>query len=174
MNLLDYIEYVKASESGGLEAVAACALEEATRLLPMQGSPKIVWKNYRSTAGRAYLYENTICLSKRILTDETRVRETVLHEYAHLFVFERYGHRAKPHGREWKLAMRKLGVKADVTHDYEYQRNSVTPKHAYPCEKCGELIHRVRPLRWGQMYLHVGCGGRIRHVDHRDASRLQL
>jgi SprT protein len=33
---------------------------------------------------------------------------TLVHEIAHLVVYEKYGHRAKPHGNEWKLAFRNL------------------------------------------------------------------
>lgn len=33
---------------------------------------------------------------------------TFLHELAHLYVFEKYGHKAKPHGCEWQLEYTKL------------------------------------------------------------------
>jgi len=33
---------------------------------------------------------------------------TLVHEIAHLVVFEKYGNRAKPHGKEWKLVFRNL------------------------------------------------------------------
>lgn len=33
---------------------------------------------------------------------------TTLHEFAHLQTFERYGHRIKPHGDEWKETYREL------------------------------------------------------------------
>jgi hypothetical protein len=33
---------------------------------------------------------------------------TLVHEIAHLVVFENYGNRVKPHGKEWKLAYRNL------------------------------------------------------------------
>lgn len=33
---------------------------------------------------------------------------TLLHELAHLFTYERYGHRVQPHGTEWKIAFGKI------------------------------------------------------------------
>lgn len=33
---------------------------------------------------------------------------TLVHEIAHLVVYEKYGNRAKPHGKEWKLVYRNL------------------------------------------------------------------
>ncbi len=33
---------------------------------------------------------------------------TLLHELAHLFTYERYGHRVQPHGVEWKSAFGKI------------------------------------------------------------------
>lgn len=36
---------------------------------------------------------------------------TLLHELAHLFTFERYGHRVLPHGREWKDEFGKILAK---------------------------------------------------------------
>ena len=33
---------------------------------------------------------------------------TFLHEYAHLLVFEAYGNRVSPHGKEWKMKYRRL------------------------------------------------------------------
>ena len=35
---------------------------------------------------------------------------TFIHEYAHLLVFEQYGTKALPHGKEWKAEYRKLMV----------------------------------------------------------------
>lgn len=36
---------------------------------------------------------------------------TLLHELAHLFTYERYGHRVMPHGREWKDEFSKILAK---------------------------------------------------------------
>ncbi len=144
-----------------LDEVAHDALREAMRRLKVRVEPRIEWKNYRVTAGRAYMRDNLICLSKRILDTPAKVRETVIHEYAHLYVFERYGPAARPHGREWRKVMQLFGLRPDAFHAYDCERNSMTPKFFLVCERCGESFGRVRPLKRFRAYFHVGCGGRL-------------
>lgn len=107
--------------------------------------------------------ENRICLSALLLTSDERVRETLLHEYAHLVVYHRFGRRAKPHGPEWRAVMNALGLSPERTHSYP---PLPTPKPRrtliYRCARCGEEIPRVRPLKRGRAYYHVKCGGAIR------------
>ncbi|MCH8275029.1 MAG: SprT-like domain-containing protein [Armatimonadetes bacterium] len=143
------------------DRVARRALEEARSVLPTRRPIRFEWRDYRVTAGRAYLRENLICLSRRLLATPARIRATVLHEYAHLYVFERFGASAKPHGPEWAEAMRNLGRKPEVTHAYPCRRNRVRKPLAYKCAKCGERIDRARPLSRGYTYYHIGCGGKI-------------
>jgi predicted SprT family Zn-dependent metalloprotease len=152
--LLDFMELDR-------DAAAAEALAEAIRRLPVIDPPRIIWKRYRTTAGRAYFHEGTICLSSVLLDTPERIRETVLHEYAHHAVFQSYGPRAQSHGREWRSAMRKLGLKPDVHHAYACQGNQVSKRVVVKCRKCGEEILRVRPLKRNRIYSHIGCGGRI-------------
>ncbi len=137
------------------------AVNFAQKKLPLGRNVSIEWKNYSSTAGRAYLEEGRICLSKTILVTETRIKETALHEYAHIWVFDKYGYKAKPHGAEWKRAMKKLGLPATVCHSYEVNRKSIEKHLKFYCEKCGAEILRIRPLKRNRIYSHVGCGGRI-------------
>lgn len=125
--------------------------------------PTLEWKRYPVTAGRAYPQESRICLSAPLLTTEERVRETLLHEYAHLVVYERYGAQVQPHGAEWEAIMQRLGVTPERTHRYPCLP---TPKPRrtliYRCQRCGEEIPRVRPLKRGRAYYHVKCGGSVR------------
>jgi predicted SprT family Zn-dependent metalloprotease len=157
----------RAETSTGPErnGVVAEALAFAESRLPLRERPRVRWRRYPVTAGRAYLAEGVICLSQLILTTRERIWETVLHEYAHLYVFERWGLSVRPHGKEWKEAMRRLGVEARRTHSYECLP-SQRPRRTlvYVCQSCGEEIPRVRPLKRGRLYYHVGCGGRIRFL----------
>lgn len=137
------------------------ALAAARRRVPCARVPKIVWANYPSTAGKAYFRENEIRLSRVLLDTHARVYDTVLHEYAHLVVFQQHGRKAKPHGPEWKLVMRQLGVEPRVTHDYPVERRSLSRQHAYRCSTCGFVLERVRPFKRNRIYSHVGCGGRF-------------
>lgn len=141
-----------------------CALEAlafAMKKLPIEREVKIEWKNYSATAGRAYLEEFRICLSRKILITELRIRETTLHEYAHLWVYEKYGNKARPHGAEWKRAMKRLGLPPAVCHSYDIERREVEKSLVFYCSACGATIPRTRPLKRNRIYSHVGCGGRI-------------
>lgn len=136
------------------------ALQEGMQLAQIRIEVKIEWRNYPVTAGMAY-YPNTIKLSKKILKTKKQVRETVLHEYAHLVVYDRWGDQAMPHGEEWREVMILFGLNPQVTHDYECQRRTVKKPYSCKCQRCGYEIKRAKPLMRNRIYTHVGCGGRM-------------
>jgi predicted SprT family Zn-dependent metalloprotease len=138
---------------------AAEALRIARLKLPCRREPKVTWASYPTTAGRAFFREFEIRLSRIVLKAQEQIYDTVLHEYAHLAVFEEFGIRAKPHGPEWRAAMVRLGLEPTVTHNYEVERRSINRKLAYRCEVCGFVLRRVRPLKRNRVYFHIGCGG---------------
>jgi len=138
---------------------AVDALRAALARMPVNRTPKIVWTNYPASAGKAYYRENEIRLSRVVLTTHDRVYDTVLHEYAHLLVYQQFGKSARPHGGEWKAVMRQLGLEPRVTHDYPVERRTLSRKHAYRCTDCGFVLERVRPFKRNRIYSHVGCGG---------------
>ncbi|RMG26585.1 MAG: M48 family peptidase [Armatimonadetes bacterium] len=141
------------------------AIAFAWEQFPLRRQPEIRWRRYPVTAGKAILSDGVVCLSSLLLTTRERIWETVLHEYAHLVVFERWGRRAKPHGNEWRAVMRQLGLEPRRTHSYEcFPTRKPRRRLVYACQSCGEEIHRVRPLKRGRAYYHVGCGGRIRFL----------
>lgn len=152
-----------AAPSVSQRAAAERALRHAHAVFPLPKPPTVEWKRYPVTAGRAYPMENRICLSALLLTSEERVRETLLHEYAHLVVYHRFGRKPRPHGEEWKRVMTALGVSPERTHNYAPLPTS-KPRRTliYRCARCGEEIPRVRPLKRGRAYYHVKCGGSVR------------
>lgn len=135
------------------------ALASAREAFPLQTEAVIEWRDYPTTAGRAYFEGNRIRLSRRVLETEEQVRDTVLHEYAHLVVNEMHGPSAKPHGKEWRAVMKRLGAKAKATHDYPVERRYQARRIVYRCTACGYLLLRARPLRRHLVYTHIGCGG---------------
>ncbi|MBA3725685.1 MAG: SprT-like domain-containing protein [Armatimonadetes bacterium] len=145
-----------------IDACVHSTLAEAAAIFPLKREVVVRWRNYPVTAGRAYLRESAICLSANLLTTPERARETLLHEYAHLVVFERFGRKARPHGPEWRAAMQALGLAASVTHSYNCVRRPMPKPYAVRCEACGVRLPRSRPLKGGRLYKHIGCGGRIR------------
>lgn len=54
--------------------------------------------------------------------------DTVAHEYAHIAAFEKYGHKIKPHGNEWKHMMRSIGAEPKRCHDFPIPPKKTTAK----------------------------------------------
>jgi predicted SprT family Zn-dependent metalloprotease len=143
-------------------AFAETLLDDLFARFPLGARPKIVWKNLRVTAGMAYYKQNQIGLSRLILTDEARVRDTLTHEYAHLLAVHRKGPKAACHGVSWAGAMLEMGAEPRVRHNYEVRRNRRHMEVVYLCAKCGTRIVRPKRLPRKRRYLHVNCGGEIR------------
>lgn len=145
-----------------LETAASQALDEAMAKFPLRNRPVVEWRPYRVTAGMAYYKVNKIGLSKYVLTNPTDVRETLLHEYAHLLAVERHGVKAANHGLGWRQAMIDLGLTPRVRHNMPVERNTKRQAVVYKCLKCGAEIVRARKLPKRRKYHHVNCGGAIR------------
>lgn len=115
----------------------------------------VLWNpRLRTTAGRAQYKKGWIELNP-LLQDQVgdlraeAIRDTFLHELAHLIAHERAGSRKiEPHGEEWRTACRDLGIPDEQRcHDLELRtRRRMVRKHAYACPHCGSVITRVRPL----------------------------
>ncbi|AIE85572.1 SprT-like domain-containing protein [Fimbriimonas ginsengisoli] len=145
-----------------LREAAELALEEAVNLFPLPYVPILIWKGYRVTAGMAYYRSGAIGLSTRVLQTPEAVRETLLHEYAHLLAVHRHGKKAANHGEFWRQAMRDLGQAPQVRHSYEVERNVPRQQVTYVCIKCGKPFVRARRLPKRQRYIHRNCGGDLR------------
>ncbi|MEQ1821742.1 MAG: SprT-like domain-containing protein [Fimbriimonadaceae bacterium] len=129
---------------------------------PLSRRPVLVWKKMSSSAGKAYFHTWQISLSTVLIIDEERMKDTLVHEFAHLLAFERHGRRGAGHGQAWRQAMADLGAPATVRHTYEVVRRPVERKLIYKCTVCGTEIRRVQPLKRGYVYTHRGCGGSLR------------
>ena len=80
---------------------------------------------------------------------EAELRNTFLHELAHLVAFARAGRRRiAPHGPEWREACHDLGIPdEDRCHALDFQPRRLERKYLYTCPHCGTVIRRVRRLR---------------------------
>lgn len=111
----------------------------------------VTWNaRMRSTAGRAYWPEARVELNPQLLSislDE--VRQTLLHELAHLLAYHRSGRRRiAPHGAEWQLACSDLGIPGEkVTHRLPLPRRQQQKKWRYSCQHCAVAFERVRPMK---------------------------
>lgn len=148
-----------------LEAFADSLLSELIRQFPLPSRPVLVWKGLRVSAGIAYYRDNRIALSKVLLTDEERVRSTLVHEYAHLLAYHRHGRKAANHGPHWQRAMLDLGEEPKRTHSYEVERNAPRQRVSYRCLKCGKEFVRSRRLPRRRIYVHSNCGGSLRLIS---------
>ena len=129
---------------------------------PLGYSPKLEWRNLRTSAGMASDQEGMILLSIPILDSMDKLEDTVRHEFAHLLAVARHGKRARGHGPEWRKAMFDLGRTPDVHHQYDCQRNRSHQVVRYQCQRCGEIIEKKRRFPRGRQYQHIHCGGLIR------------
>jgi SprT protein len=150
----------------GLHSFALQELSLLTQIHPVQQTVSLEWRPYRATAGRAHLKESLITLSVNLCVDEERVKSVLRHEYAHLMVYDRYGAFVRPHGREWKEAMRELGEPPLVRHSFEVARNRTRTMALYRCERCKTELALRKRLRRGVRYFHVGCGGKLKFIRH--------
>ncbi len=145
-----------------LNDAADQALAFAVERFPLGYVPRVIWKGYRVTAGIAYYRTRTIGLSTKVLQTPESVRETLLHEYAHLLAVHRHGTNAANHGEPWRQAMRDLGLEPIVRHSYDVERNEKRQLVTYVCLRCGKPIHRNRRLPKRRRYVHANCGGDLR------------
>lgn len=140
-------------------------LGELFLAFPLSHRPRIVWKNTRVTAGTAYYRTWVIGLSRIVLDDAQKMRDTLIHEYAHLLAVDRHGLKAACHGEAWKQAMRDLGQTPKVRHTYPVQRNQPRQAVEYRCQKCGKTFTRGRRLSSRRRYVHANCGGGLKLVQ---------
>jgi predicted SprT family Zn-dependent metalloprotease len=147
-----------------IERLAEDILEELCHRFPMGYRPRLVWRPYRVTAGMAYYRARTIGLSHIVIRDETALRDTLVHEYAHLLAVHHGGNRGKGHGHHWRQAMHQMGAEPKVRHTYAVERNKPRQRVDYQCVRCGAVIARKRRLPRKGRYIHAVCGGDLRLI----------
>ena len=96
------------------------------------------------------------------------VDEVLTHEVAHWFVHLEHGRNVKPHGREWKLMMHKLGAEPRRTHSFK----RAEPKKGFTYIVNGNEI-QVGPIRHKKIQSGIGLyrvrgGGAIKASDWVD------
>ncbi|MCW5943687.1 MAG: SprT-like domain-containing protein [Fimbriimonadaceae bacterium] len=145
-----------------LERAADAILADLCARHPLGRPPRLLWKPYRVSAGKAYLRDGTIGLSRLLLTGVERLRDTLVHEYAHLLAVDRQGLAGAGHGPAWRKAMKDLGAPPEVYHHYAVRRNVRRQKAIYACSKCGARFETHRRFPRGRRYAHRDCGGILR------------
>jgi predicted SprT family Zn-dependent metalloprotease len=145
-----------------LEHQAEALLEQLVADHPFGYHPILEWRRLRTTAGLAYYGEGRIVLSSYILNTPERMALTLKHEYAHLMAVMRYGKEGKGHGKPWQECMLELGLKPEIKHDYEVQRNAPRQTVVYRCQRCSKMLVRRRRLPARKHFVHARCGGGLK------------
>ncbi|RYG23313.1 M48 family peptidase [bacterium] len=148
--------------SAELAELAQRELDRLCAAFPLGYRPSLEWRSFRTTAGMAYYRRRAIGLGASVLTTPERLRDTLVHEYAHLLAFRRYGQAGRGHSGPWRQAMLDLGAEPRVRHTYEVARNAHRQRVTYRCVRCGTSIERRRRLPKSNIYVHANCGGGLK------------
>ena len=105
----------------------------------------------RRALGIAYPERSLVRLHASLRTAPKERRESVIcHELAHITVFRRHGHGAKPHGQEWKALVQSAGFVPQVRQPATkqgWQRRTRRFQHACPvCQH--SRFARIPIRRW--------------------------
>jgi len=93
---------------------------------------------------------------------------TIIHEVAHYVADFIYGHKIKPHGREWKFVAMSLGIPTKATHNYTIPTSTRRLKYfKYTCDcrthEISSIIHN-KILR-GQLRICSKCKGKLNYLE---------
>ena len=114
-------------------------------------------------AGVAYLDRNLLRFNGQMYRENSAhfLQQTVAHEVAHLIAHQLYGHRIRPHGREWQALMTGLfELPADRCHNYAVTRRRST-QYLYRCACPDHMPFTARRhalVKKGNRYLCRRCG----------------
>jgi len=133
-----------------LEALAADLLQangagRIARQIRVEWTPRL-----KSSAGRADYKAKLISLNPRLHQHGTNeINQTFLHELAHLLAQFRSGRkRIAPHGKEWRLACKDLGIPGEKRcHSLPFPVRQRACRYLYRCPNCGRDFPRVRRIR---------------------------
>lgn len=141
--------------AGSLDAAVLTAwcrgvISDCFGFAPLAQKIEVRWnQRMRSAAGRAFWPAARIELNPRLQAVSIgEVERTVRHELAHLVAYARAGRkRIEPHGVEWQMACRELGIAGEaVCHRLPFPKRVIAPRYIYRCPSCQREFPRVRPI----------------------------
>ena len=112
--------------------------------------PVILFDLRGKTAGTAARDGSRIRINADLLAryPNEMTTQTVPHEVAHIVAHAVFGHRIRPHGREWKSIMGFFGCKADRCHTMETVPARKTKQYEVACA-CS--THQIGAIRYRRM-----------------------
>ena len=158
MLLVDQLELEFSEPAEDERAGRDFALEERARqMLRSLGAPRLANKirvewngRMRSVVGRADWRHALVSLNPRLREHgASEVEQTLRHELAHLLAQARAGRRrVAPHGAEWRMACRDLGIDGEARcHTLPFPVARRTRRFLYKCPNCRISFPRVHRIR---------------------------
>ena len=140
----------------GLTAETAVLLRLARHLLRGLGADRIAielrveWNSRLKTcAGRADYRSRLISLNPQLVHHPAEIERTLQHELAHILAQFRAGRRRiLPHGVEWRLACRDLGISDEKRcHNLPFPVSERARRYLYRCPGCRRDFPRVGRIK---------------------------
>lgn len=151
-----------------LNALLQVVLIECTREWggrPVAPVSVIVSSRLRVSLARCYPEWSELRVHPRLAHESADfVREVLIHELAHLAVYEKYGTTVKPHGPEWRDHVCALGLvpKVDLVLSSESalnaERSLAGPAYRHRCPICQFTRFSKRPQRRWRCAVCVAAG----------------
>lgn len=144
--------------------VVAC-IEQANQFFTANWPLPTIKLNQRGrAAGTAHLQKNEVRFNLYMYQqDPQKFVETVVpHEVAHLVVFNLYGPRVRPHGREWQAIMLNVyDLQPERTHDFLPKPPDKLFLYQCACQEHKLSIRRHNKIQQGYQYLCRNCRGAL-------------
>lgn len=119
----------------------------------------------RVSLARCYPKSSEIRVHPRLPQEPTDfVREVLVHELAHLAVYEKYGSTVNPHGPEWRDHVRALGLVPRINFAFSNIAAPMTglsfagPAYRHRCPVCQFTRYSRRPQRRWRCAVCVAAG----------------
>lgn len=166
---------IDAGRDPDLESTA-CELLRAAGAEPIAALVRVEWNSrLRSCAGRATYRQKLISLNPRLREhDAAEINRTLRHELAHLLAQYRAGRRrVLPHGPEWRMACRDLGIGGEKRcHNLPFPIKRRARHFIYKCPNCSLDYPRARLIR--RVVACLACCRRHNRGRFTPKFRLQL
>jgi len=150
-----------------LEELRALALAECGVDVPAT----VTFDLRGQAAGQARYRDGRIRLNRELLMryPDDFIGQTIPHEFAHLVTHRLYGSKVRPHGKEWRQVVERLGGKPERTHRYAVTPSRTYRRFLYQCD-CRDREHRLTAIRHhriqrGRIYCCRQCGAPLRGAD---------
>lgn len=118
------------------------------------------FKQRGRTAGTAYLQRNEMRFNTYMLQQDADkfIDQVVPHELAHIVVYQVFGAKVRPHGKEWIAVMEHLfNVEANRTHDFDVPKPRNLFLYQCTCQVHEFTAHRHGRAVKGMQYLCRNC-----------------